>query len=58
VDFSIKDYLLRGIPASHPQKTFWPNIFVGGEIKILGILEYASGLNFASAAILSQNPFF
>jgi hypothetical protein len=31
---------------------------LGGEIKILGILEYTSGLNFASAVTLNQNPFF
>jgi hypothetical protein len=43
---------------SHLKKAFWPHIFVGGKIQILGILEYASGLNFASAAIWSQNPFF
>jgi hypothetical protein len=43
---------------SHLKKTFWPNIFVEGEIQILGILEYTFGLNFASAAILNQNPFF
>jgi hypothetical protein len=40
------------------QKCLWPYIFIGGKIKILRILKYTSGLNFASAAILNQNLLF
>ena len=43
---------------SHLKKTFCSHIFVAGKILILGIFEYASGLNFASASIQNQNPFF
>ena len=39
---------------SHLKKVFWPPIFGGGKIRILEIPEYASGLNFASAAIWTK----
>jgi hypothetical protein len=35
---------------------FWPSLGVGGKIQILEIRQYSSGLNFASALTLSQNP--
>jgi hypothetical protein len=38
------------------KKAFWLYILVVGKIQIPGILEYASGLNFTSAAILSKIP--
>ncbi len=38
--------------------SFWPNICVEGEVQVLGILQYACGLNLASALILNQNLHF
>jgi hypothetical protein len=45
--------LLYHVSTRHLKKVFWPNIFVKGKILILAMLEYASGLTFASAAILN-----
>ena len=43
---------------THLKNVFWPNIFVGAELKILDIQQYASGSKLGSAAILNQNPIF
>ncbi len=38
--------------------SFWPNLCVGGEVQVLGILQYTCGLNLASALTLNQNLHF
>ena len=43
---------------SHLKKVFWPKLGVGRSYQILEIPVYSSGLIFAAALILNQNPFF
>jgi len=40
------------------KKSFGPNSALGAHIKSLKYSMYSSGLIFASALILNQNPFF
>jgi hypothetical protein len=40
------------------KKVFWPNLCVGSSFELLGILEYACGLNLVPALILNKNPIF
>ena len=43
---------------SYLKKVFCPNFCVGPLLQILGILQYACGLEFGPALNLNQNPFF
>jgi hypothetical protein len=43
---------------SYLKKVFWPNLRVGSSLQLLGILEYACGLNLGPALTLNQNPIF
>jgi hypothetical protein len=43
---------------SYLKNVFWPNFCVGSSFQLLGILEYACGLNLGPALILNQNPIF
>jgi hypothetical protein len=43
---------------SYLKKVFWPNLRVGRSYQILEILRYSSGLIFAAALTLDQNPLF
>jgi hypothetical protein len=49
---------------SYLKKVFWPtrqrrtSLFVGSSHQLLGILEYACGLNLGPALTLNQNPIF
>jgi hypothetical protein len=43
---------------SYLKKVFWSNLFVGSSHQLLGILEYACGLNLGHALTLNQNPIF
>jgi hypothetical protein len=46
------------VTRNHLIKVFWPNLCVGSSFQLLGILEYACGLNLDSALTLNQNPIF
>jgi len=43
---------------SYLKKVFWPNLCVGTAFQILGVLEYACGLQRGPALSLNQNPIF
>jgi hypothetical protein len=43
---------------SYLKNAFWPNPCVRSSFQLLGILEYACGLNLGLALTLNQNPIF
>ena len=50
--------ILSIISRSYLKNAFCPNLCVGSSFQLLGILEYACGLNLGPALTLNRNPIF